>query len=335
MRQKHWMGAAKILLSELPEWAKKTPYQIKKIAVEDAYLAFSNGCKKVKKTGQPFQLKYRSRKDTKQSCYIPSSALKDTGIYPRIAGKLNMSESIPDNHKDLRLIYENGRWFINVPYKTKIQPIENQNRVVALDPGIRTFLTGFSEDSVFKIGQQDFSRIVRLSRHCDKLISKMSKAKAKQKYRFKKALNRIKWKIWDLIDELHYKSINFLLNHYDKILLPTFETSEMVIKSKRKIQSKTARSMMTFAFYRFSQRLECKAKQLGKEIIRVNEAYTSKTASWTGEIKEKLGSAKFIKSNGLKMDRDINGARGIFLRALVDRPSLRNQCALLANSNVC
>lgn len=36
-RQKHWMGAAKQILPTLPEWAKEIPYQVKKIAVEDAY----------------------------------------------------------------------------------------------------------------------------------------------------------------------------------------------------------------------------------------------------------------------------------------------------------
>ena len=53
----------------------------------------------------------------------------------------------------------------------------------------------------------------------------------------------------------------------------------------------------------------------------VCEAYTSKTASWTGEI-VRIGGAKVIRSNGVSMDRDYNGARGIFLRALVDTPSL-------------
>ena len=60
-------------------------------------------------------------------------------------------------------------------------------------------------------------------------------------------------------------------------------------------------------------------------MIDCNEAYTSKTVSWTGEIINNLGGAKIIKSNStqLKMDRDLNGARGIFLRALVDTPWLR------------
>ena len=43
----------------------------------------------------------------------------------------------------------------------------------------------------------------------------------------------------------------------------------------------------------------------------MNEAYTSKTCSWTGEVKNNLGGAKvMVGSDGQRMDRDINGARG-------------------------
>ena len=64
-------------------------------------------------------------------------------------------------------------------------------------------------------------------------------------------------------------------------------------------------------------------------VIDVNEAWTSKTASWTGETK-RIGGSKTIRSKGIVMDRDLNGARGIFLRALVDQPSLRNERAFVA-----
>ncbi|WP_322112035.1 zinc ribbon domain-containing protein [Aerosakkonema funiforme] len=74
-----------------------------------------------------------------------------------------------------------------------------------------------------------------------------------------------------------------------------------------------------------------KAFEYSKVVLDVNEAYTSKTVSWTGEIIEKLGGAKFIKSqiDNRVMNRDLNGARGIFLRALVDTPWLRD------NLNLC
>ena len=102
----------------------------------------------------------------------------------------------------------------------------------------------------------------------------------------------------------------------------------MTAKSNRKIRSKTVRAMLSFSFFKFGQRLESKARQLGKQVVRVCEAYTSKTASWTGEIKQ-IGGAKTIVSGGIRVDRDMNGARGIFLRALGDTPSLRNESAFV------
>ena len=134
----------------------------------------------------------------------------------------------------------------------------------------------------------------------------------------------MRWKIRNLVDELHNKTAKFLVDQYDLILLPTFETQKMSARAGRKLRAKSVRSMLTFAFYRFSQKLETKAKSLGKLVLRVSEAYTSKTASWSGEIVN-IGSSKTIKSNGIVMDRDLNGARGILLRALGDNPLVLNK----------
>ena len=112
--------------------------------------------------------------------------------------------------------------------------------------------------------------------------------------------------------------------NFDIILLPTFETSQMTIKKERKIRAKSVRQMLTLSHYRFKQFLKHKAFETGKKVLDVNEAYTSKTISWTGEIVHNLGGRKVIKdSNGLAMDRDLNGGRRIFLRSLVDIPSLQ------------
>jgi putative transposase len=128
-----------------------------------------------------------------------------------------------------------------------------------------------------------------------------------------------------LVDELHHKLACFLVDNYDIILLPTFETSQMVLKKSRKIRSKSVRQMLTWAHYRFKLFLAHKAFEMGKLVIDCCEAYTSKTVSWTGEIIKNLGGRKVIKSaDGRCMNRDLNGARGIFLRALVDSPSLKN-----------
>jgi putative transposase len=325
----HWMVQAKPILQNLPEWAEEVPYQVKKMAVSDAYKAFGNGCAKAKKTKQAFKLKFRSKKDPKQSCFIPSSAIKKDGIYVTKSGKLSMAEAVPENLKDSRLICQNGRWFLAVPYAVEVTKTENKGRMVAIDPGVRTFATLFSEDVATKIGENSITRIHRLCVKLDKLTSKIALSKAKAKRKVKKAMHRLKWKVWDLVDELHYKTIKHLTDNFDTILLPTFETSQMVSKSGRKIRSKTARQMLTLSHFKFKMRLKSKAETLGKTVLDVCEAYTSKTASWTGEM-VKIGGSKFIKSQGLTLDRDINGARGIFLRAMVDNPCLtRSQTAML------
>ena len=52
--------------------------------------------------------------------------------------------------------------------------------------------------------------------------------------------------------------------------------------------------------------------------------YTSKTRSWDGGIKSNLGGVMVIRDeSGFGMNRDVNGARGIFLWALRDSPILR------------
>ncbi len=68
-----------------------------------------------------------------------------------------------------------------VPFKVLPKSTHNQGRIIALDPGVRTFLIGFSESRVFKIGQEDFLRIARLCSHMEKLISKISKTNGHNK----------------------------------------------------------------------------------------------------------------------------------------------------------
>lgn len=326
----NWITIKLWLLKELPIWCKEIPFQIKAIAVKDACIAIRNAKIKYIKTKLINEVKFRSIKNNKQSIYVTKSAIKESGIYPTILGKLIYSEPLPENILDSRLILENGNYYLNINYSSTNKQLDNKSRVVSLDPGVRTFQTFFSESSCGKIGNGSIGKIQRLCFYLDDLMSKISKEKSKKKYRMRKAANRIRIKIRNLISELHWKTANFLCKNFDIILLPSFETSQMVKKGKRKIISKSARQMLTFSHYLFKQRLISKAKELGKLVIIANEAYTSKTASWTGEIKNNLGSSKTIASNGITLDRDINGARGIFLRALVDTPTrnilLQNVC---------
>ena len=66
-------------------------------------------------------------------------------------------------------------------------------------------------------------------------------------------------------------------------------------------------------------KLEHKCFERGRTLIRISEAYTSKTNSFTGE-QMTIGSRESFVHDGIRINRDINGARNILLRALVDSP---------------
>ena len=186
--------------------------------------------------------------------------------------------------------------------------------------------TFYASDSCGFLGKGDFSKLHRLATALDDLISKQSKAGKQRKRRMRLAAARIREKAKNLVDELHHKTALFLVKNFDVILLPTFETSQMALKSKRKLRNKTVRSLLSFAHCRFKQFLKHKAFEYGKQVMDVCEAYTSKTHPETGEVKN-IGSAKRIRLlSGQWVNRDVVGARNIFLRALVDSPD----CFLVA-----
>ena len=335
-----WKSIKTGLLALLPSWSEQTPYQVRSVAVRDACKAVSAAKKKFKITGQIQKVGYRSRKNPVQSCYIPKDAFRAGGIYPTLSrGQIRMVEEVPEEHGDLRLVCERGRWFLIVPVQQKRCVAESQGRVVALDPGIRSFQTFYAEKCCGKLGAGDFGQIQRLCAHLDDLISrrKLEKQRLRKKH-LRGAIQRLYSRIRDLVDELHHKVAAFLVKSFDVIILPTFETQDMVQKGARKLRAKSVRSMLTFAHYRFKMFLKHKAFEHGKLVLDQNEAWTSKTVSWTGEVINKLGGRKIIRSaaTGETMDRDYNGARGIFLRALGDQPilkgNLRDASALGATS---
>ncbi len=103
--------------------------------------------------------------------------------------------------------------------------------------------------------------------------SLQNRAKSKRKRAaLQRASLKIRQKVQNLIDELHWKVARFLTDNFDVILLPTFETKQMVSKAARKLRKNSVRAMLSLSHYTFSQRLEQKCFERGKKLIRVCEA---------------------------------------------------------------
>jgi putative transposase len=182
----------------------------------------------------------------------------------------------------------------------------------------------------YLIGSNDFSRIYRLCKILDKLMSvKVTRKNSrnikstdtqifvKKKNRFNRAKAKLRDRIKHLVDEVHWKTINFLTSNFDNIILPPFNVSSMVKRKNRKISKKSVRQMLCWRHYTFRKRLQdyVASLQNTKLFIR-SEHYTSKTCTSCQQIKHNLGGAKIFNCPHckVKINRDVVGARNIFLK---------------------
>ncbi len=244
----------------------------------------------------------------------------------------------------LKLHCEHGVWSLLVPSDRVAgsQPVGDRDDVVALDPGIRKFLTAYSPQGKCEILGTNTYRVVdklsrRIDRRCRRLnfnlhqlrcekstASRMTKHRhrnwvAKAQRRFHQANQRCT----NTIKDLHYKVAHHLCRNYATIIYPYFNSHAIV---KGKLHPITKRRANLLSFYKFSQRLiQTATHYSGTTVQRCSEAYTSMQCGQCGVLNETLGMNEVFNcgSCGLHMDRDVHGARNILLRALQPKDGAR------------
>ncbi|KAF0471510.1 transposase [Gigaspora margarita] len=166
---------------------------------------------------------------------------------------------------------------------------KKEGRIISLDPSIKLFLTGYDPGgNIVKFCKNNFSRLSRLCIRHDKYQSQLTKVNSRKHYMIKRKMRRIYYKIHNLVNDCHKKIAKYLCDNYQTIILPIFETQEMM------------------------------SEYPSRKLIICTKKYTSKTCERCGYIKNKLDGYKKFKCNkyGFFIDRDINGARNILLKVL-------------------
>ncbi len=305
----------KVMRGDLPEWVKETPCHIRQNAIFDAYRAFKAS----------FNAKFRSIRDYSQAIKFNDTNFTKGTWYSSLTKGLTFkaSEAIPECNQGTQLLYCKGHWFSVFPVSVTLQPTDATG-IIALDPGVRTFMTGFDGNKFIEFGSGDMGRITRLCQHLDDLMSRISQATKQRRKRMKQAAHRMRIRIRNLVDECQKQTACYLTSNYRVIFLPTFESSQMVAKARRKIRSKTARAMLIWAHYRFKQTIKHQANIRNARVIDVTEEYTSKTCTHCGHVHHSLGGSKVFTCPecGYSIPRDYNGAFGILLKALRDTASI-------------
>ncbi|KAK9364820.1 hypothetical protein V1509DRAFT_613134 [Lipomyces kononenkoae] len=251
-------------------WVLETPYDIRNAAMDDLLKAYDSGQARYQKDKKVFKIKHRSRRKCRQeSIVIHHKHWTHTSGKYSFLRKMKSAEPLPDDLKyDSRLVYQRttGHYYLCVPMTLQVLEGPSSGRLISLDPGVRTFLTGYTPDGeVVELGKNDIGHIYRLCHWLDKLESRYSAkdiTRAKR-WRMKKAAGKLRRRIQNLVSDLHCRIAKYLCSTFNLVVLPSFPVQQMVTRKggQRRIRSKTARAMATWSHYSFQRRLLDKARE--------------------------------------------------------------------------
>ena len=266
-----------------------------------------------------FNIKYLNKNSSK-ILEIEKDFFFKSGFCKKTLGKImkNNQENFDYNSiaKDCLLNYNQQKdiFTLFIPEIAEYEIINNRDKYVSIDPGIRTFLTCLGENQIDDIGTTIQNNLSYQLKRQDRIKRNYSKNTGKK---FEKIINE---KIRNKITDLHWKTINYLTKKYNTILIGKWSTKEICKNGKSCLNKITKRIAQKLRYYEFLQKLEYKCKLRGVRLRVVKEHYTSKTCSKCGEINETSLKVYNCDRCG-KIDRDLNGCRNILLKGKYDKSS--------------
>lgn len=203
---------------------------------------------------------------------------------------------------------KNNDFWLVLPVAITKQEKCNPLNYCGVDPGVRTFMTTFGNNGICEY------------KHDKILIDKLNKAifylKSKRINNKRKSLNKRETKKENVVNELHWKTINSLLSLNDIVLYGDIKSHNIVKKS---FNAQLNQGFNDLKFYKFKERLLYKASLFNKQVFLVNEAYTSQTCSFCGSI-NKPGTSKTYNCTNCSntCDRDINASKNILIKGIIN-----------------
>lgn len=270
-----------------------------------------------------FRLKYWKMNRPSQTLEIELQYIKKNKICPKIFGDIkyiyNKKEyELPKILNSVKINYNRitNEYTLIIPNEYIPKKIKNKStNIISLDPGLRTFMTGLSEDSALDIGK-NVNKIISLKLKRLNKIKNNKNISNKIKKKNEIMINR---KISNMIDELHWKTISVLTGNYNNIFLGDMSAKSIVKKNNSILSPVQKVACLRTKYYQFQQRLKYKCIATKTNFSLIDESYTSKTCSNCGNYNEKLKGEKVYNCKKCKLviDRDINGCRNIYFKSML------------------
>jgi len=181
---------------------------------------------------------------------------------------------------------------------------KNNKNIISLDPGVRTFQTGYSNKGIYEFGKGSNKKIGFLIKKINSIC---------KRFRNRKKTRKTQTKLKHIVDELHWKTIKNLCDNFKTIILGKLSTKKVLMKHD--LHSVVKNQLQYTRHYEFNERLKYKCNVRGNNYFYVDESYTTKICGKCGCINE-IGKKKLYNclNCNLVIDRDVNSARNILIK---------------------
>lgn len=305
-----------------------------------------------KKHIKKFEMKHINRYKSTSTIFIPKSAIKNGCIYKTHLEKMKGLEKIKNVDRDCTLTYNKrkNKYFLNIPKTVERKTIKNRESICAIDEGEVSFVTFHAENSFGHLGLdmrkmylKKLGEISRIQRILKKGKNKKG-GKLKNKTKLRKSIQKKYEKLTNISKEFRNKISLFLVRKFDKIILPKFESQQMLrekkctkayfnkleeekgkVEMKKELKNVTKRkrfnrkirfSLNMQSHFKFKEHLKHKADEYCCTLITdADENETTKTCTNCGSMRnEKYKRIRECLCCGLKMDRDISASRNTLIK---------------------
>jgi hypothetical protein len=189
---------------------------------------------------QRFRMRYlKYGINSNKNIYIEPMYVMNNGSITDL-GELKLVD--PETNQEYKIEKKNIQCEFSIRYVAKKQIYElflvsereneftNKERedFISLDPGVNPFLVGVSKDNCIFIGENCRDKMAKYLGKIDKYNNAVYMKKGKKE----SAIERIRDKMKNISDDLHWKVIKYLTGHYNKILIGDLSVKGVVKRQR-------------------------------------------------------------------------------------------------------
>ena len=208
-----------------------------------------------------------------------------------------------------------GKWFVSITSEMEEAEVQHKRlpacpEPVGIDVGLKTFAYLSTGEAIPnpRFFRAEGAALARAQRK----LSKARHAGSQEREKKRKVVARVHERIGNRRKNFIEQEVCKLIKRFGLLAVEALVVRNLVKNPK------VAKSIADAAWSKFFAHLLCKAEEAGREVVRVNPAYTSQTCSACGHRQPMPLSVRVYECPrcGLVIDRDHNGSKNILEEGL-------------------